>query len=254
MNCKVKSVSSNEIIMQGLPSHTIFPLGDSALTIDFGNVIDLSINEKVISLFYHLSHRPITGMKEAVPAYSSLTIHYDFFEVNKHKEPDQTAFEWIKHQAEEMIAERFELKTSAQNNIRIPVCYTEEFAPDIKTITEANGISAEDLINIHSSATYKVFMLGFLPGFAYMGEVDEKISHVRKPQPQMLKAGSVGIAGRQTGIYPLDSPGGWQIIGRTPLELFNKDNELLTLLNAGDSVQFYSITKNEFEDIKARNT
>jgi inhibitor of KinA len=239
-------------------------LGDSALTIDFGNVIDLSINEKVISLFHHLSNRPLTGMKEAVPAYSSLTIHYDFFEVNKHKEPDQTAFDWIKQQAGEMITEGFEIKISAENNIRIPVCYADEFAIDIKTIAEGNGISADEIINLHTSTTYKVFMLGFLPGFAYMGEVDEKISHARKPQPQMLKAGSVGVAGRQTGIYPLDSPGGWQIIGRTPLKLFETSSKPSPkerayeatgcLLQAGDSVQFYTITKDEFEDIKARNT
>ena len=254
MNCKVKSVSSNEIIMQGLPSYTIFPLGDSALTIDFGNVIDPGINGRVVSLFHHLTKRPLAAVKESVPAYSSITIYYDFFEANKHKEADQTAFEWMKQQVEQMITEGFEIKLSAGNNMRIPVCYTEEFAPDIKTIAEANGISAEDVISIHTSGAYKVFMLGFLPGFAYMGELDEKISYARKPNPEMLKAGSVGIAGRQTGIYPLDSPGGWQIIGRTPLELFNKKNDQLTLLNAGDSVLFYSITKDEFEDIKARNT
>ena len=240
--------------MQGLPSYTIFPLGDSALTIDLGNVIDPGINEQVISLFHHLTNRPLPNMKEAVPAYSSITIYYDFFESNKHKEPDQTTFEWMKQQAEDIITEGFETKKVVENNIRIPVCYSEEFGPDIKTIAEAKGISAEEVINIHTSAAYKVFMLGFLPGFAYMGEVDEKISYARKPKPEMLKAGSVGIAGRQTGIYPLDSPGGWQIIGRTPFELFNKKNDPLTLLNAGDSVQFYSITKDEFEDIKARNS
>jgi inhibitor of KinA len=254
MNCKVKSVSSNEIIMQGLPSYTIFPLGDSALTIDFGNLIDLEINKSVVSLFHHLSAKPLNAMTESVPAYSSLTIYYNFFEANKKKKPHQTAFEWMKQQAEKMIAEGFEIKSTIDNNIRIPVCYEDEFSTDINTIAEAKGISAEEFINIHTSKTYKVYMLGFLPGFAYMGEVDEKISHARKPQPQMLKAGSVGIAGHQTGIYPLDSPGGWQIIGRTPLELFNKNNDQLTLLNAGDSVQFYSITKHEFEDIKARNT
>ena len=240
--------------MQGLPSYTIFPLGDSALTIDFGNVIDPGINEQVISLFHHLSNRPPAAMKEAIPTYSSLTIHYNFFEANKHKDPDRTTFEWMKQQAEQMITEGFKIKISAENIMRIPVCYSEEFGPDIKTIGKANGISAEEIINIHTSSTYKVFMLGFLPGFAYMGEVDEKISYARKPKPEMLKAGRVGIAGRQTGIYPLDSPGGWQIIGRTPLTLFNKNNDQLTLLNAGDSVQFYSITKDEFENIKAGNT
>jgi inhibitor of KinA len=254
MNCKVKSVSSNEIIMQGLPSYTIFPLGDSALTIDFGNLIDLEINNRVISLFHHLSAQPLTAITESVPAYSSLTIYYNFFEANKKKKPHQTAFEWMKQQADEIISGGFEMIIPAEKIARIPVCYDDEFATDIKTIAEAKGISAEDVINIHTSETYKVFMLGFLPGFAYMGEVDERISYARKQKPEMVMAGSVGIAGKQTGIYPLDSPGGWQIIGRTPIKLFNKENNPLTLFNAGDSVQFYSITKNEFEDIKARNT
>jgi inhibitor of KinA len=117
-------------------------------------------------------------------------------------------------------------------------------------VAAANDISPEEVIALHTSKTYRVFMLGFLPGFAYMGQVDEKIAMPRKPQPVNIAAGSVGIAGRQTGIYPLDSPGGWQIIGKTPLKLFDAEREDPVLLQAGDHVQFFSISKNDFREIQ----
>ena len=116
-----------------------------------------------------------------------------------------------------------------------------------------NKISVEEIIHLHASTTYRVYMLGFLPGFAYMGMVDEKIATPRKQFPAPVEAGSIGIAGRQTGIYPLNSPGGWQIIGRTPLKLFDKEKNDPTLFKTGDTVQFYSITKDEFENSKSGN-
>jgi len=236
------------------PAYTIYSLGDSALTIDFGNIIDLKINEQVIYLFTQLTKTPIPATKEIVPAYSTVTVYYDFFEANKKKQADQTAFEWMKEQVQAFMNNDFETTAKEEKLIRIPVCYADEFATDINTIAEGNKISVEEIINIHSSGSYKVFMLGFLPGFAYMGQIDERINYARKQQPANVAAGSVGIAGRQTGIYPLDSPGGWLIIGRTPLKLFDSRNPNPTLLDVGDIVQFYSITKDEFEDIKARNT
>lgn len=234
--------------------YTIYPLGDSALTIDFGNSIDPAINEQVIALFHLLNKKPVLSMKETVPAYSTLTVYYDYFQAAKNKQQEQTAFELIKNKVEELMSTGFEIAAKEERVIRIPVCYNSEFAMDIETIAKGNSSSAEEIISIHSTTSYKVFMLGFLPGFAYMGTVDEKISYARKQQPVNVAAGSVGIAGRQTGIYPLDSPGGWQIIGRTPLKLFDKEQSNPVLLQAGDTVQFYSITKDEFEDIKTRNT
>ncbi|HET9823979.1 MAG TPA: carboxyltransferase domain-containing protein, partial [Chitinophagaceae bacterium] len=115
------------------------------------------------------------------------------------------------------------------------------------------NISVEDIIRLHISRQYRVYMLGFLPGFAYMAEVEDSIAVPRKPQPQPILAGSVGIAGKQTGVYPLNSPGGWQIIGRTPLKMFEKDQATPCLLKAGDYVEFYSITKDEFEDHQSRS-
>jgi inhibitor of KinA len=132
--------------------------------------------------------------------------------------------------------------------ITIPVCYEKEFALDIEEIATVKNISINELIEIYTSKIYHVYMMGFLPGFAYMGEVDEKLEMPRKQQPrQTVEAGSVGIAGRQTGIYPLASPGGWQIIGRTPLKLFDAEKKEPTLLKAGDKAKFISISKDEFE-------
>ena len=120
----------------------------------------------------------------------------------------------------------------------------------MQPLASTKNILVDEVIQIHVSKKYKVYMLGFLPGFPYMGAVDEQIAMPRKATPVNIKEGSVGIAGKQTGIYPLASPGGWQIIGRTPLSLFDTTREEPTLLRAGDIVQFYSISKNEFEGIK----
>jgi inhibitor of KinA len=227
-------------------------LGDAAITIDFGNCIDEKINKEVIARFNQFQQHPLPGMIEAVPAYSSLTVYYDLMMLRKKIAENQTVFDWMKQQLQERLLQQVQQNETKERLINIPVCYDEEFAMDIHSLATTKNISAEEVIKIHTSETYKVFMLGFLPGFAYLGEVDEKIAIPRKPQPVNITAGSVGIAGRQTGIYPLDSPGGWQIIGRTPLKLFDAGKEEPTLLRAGDTVQFYSITKNEFEKIKSQ--
>jgi inhibitor of KinA len=232
--------------MPGLPKHKIFAISDSALTIDFGNFIDESINQQVISLFRQLQDSPVTGMIEAVPAYSSLTIYYDLFQLRKSIPAGTTVYDWMSGQLQEKLEPPSAITKEETRLITIPVCYDIEFAPDIEALASQKNIAVEEVIHIHSSGKYRVYMLGFLPGFCYLGEVDEKIVVGRKPQPQPVAAGSVGIAGRQTGIYPLASPGGWQIIGRTPLKLFDAQKEQPALLMAGDRIRFTSITKNEF--------
>jgi inhibitor of KinA len=230
----------------GFP-YRIFPLGDAAITVDFGNCIDEAINKEVIARFNQLQQHQLPGMIEAVPAYSSLTVYYDLMALKKKIPPGQAIFEWMKLQLEERLQQPVLQNQSTNRLVKIPVCYDDEFAADIQHLAEAKNISVDEVIQIHTAKPYRVYMLGFLPGFVYMGEVDEKIVMPRKPQPVNIKAGSVGIAGKQTGIYPLASPGGWQIIGRTPLKLFDKEKEEPTLLRAGDMVQFYSISKKEFE-------
>jgi len=244
---------SNSCLTLSFP-YKIFPLGDSAITIDFGNLIDEAINKKVIALFNYLQQHPFDGMIEAVPAYSSLTILYDVFAVRQKISDKSTAFEFMRVKTEEFLLQKTENNPVASNIIRIPVCYDEEFGTDLKWVSEQKGISIDEIIQIHFSKSYRVYLLGFLPGFAYMGEVDGKIAAPRKPQPQKIIAGSVGIAGKQTGIYPLNSPGGWQIIGRTPLKLFDANRTNPCLVKAGDEVAFYSITKDEFENYQSRNS
>jgi inhibitor of KinA len=138
---------------------------------------------------------------------------------------------------------------SKQRILEIPVCYAKPFAPDLETLALQNQLTTEEVIQLHTAKVYRVYMIGFLPGFAYMGKVDHRIAAPRKSQPRTnIPAGSVGIAGEQTGIYPLVSPGGWNIIGQTPLKLFDAARPDPVLFQPGDRVHFYSISQNEFEN------
>jgi inhibitor of KinA len=231
--------------------YTIFPLGDSALTIDFGNFIYEEINKKVLRLFHHLKNTDHPFIVDLVPAYSSLTICYQLSSIDRQK----TSFETMADIIEELIVNAQDHSESEPNCFRIPVCYSKKFALDVDYLAIKNNLSVEEIIQIHTSKTYRVYMLGFLPGFTYMGEVDERIAIARKPTPRTkVFAGAVGIAGRQTGIYPLESPGGWQIIGRTPLQVFNKNEEQPVLLQPGDEVKFYSISEDEFANYQTGNS
>ena len=240
--------------MNKLPPYKISPLGDAALAVDFGNIISHTINDIVISIFKKLQQQPIEGMTEVVPAYSSLTIYYDVIALRKKISDETSVFDRMKASVSNFIEQETEIVQNESRVVTIPVCYEKEFATDLEWISSQLKISDEKIIQLHTAKTYRVYMLGFLPGFAYMGEIDDKINLPRKNQPQMVVAGSVGIAGKQTGIYPFNSPGGWQIVGRTPIKLFNKENKEPTLVQAGDSVKFISISKNEFENIKSRNS
>ena len=236
-------------MMPELNTYRIFSLGDCAITLDFGNTINEAINKEIIARFNQLTEHPLPGMIEVVPAYSSLTVYYDVFQLRKQVPAGQTVCEWITGQLEIRMESLLPENNFSSKIITIPVCYEKEFAPDIEEMARVKNIPVAEVIQIHTSKTYRVYMLGFLPGFAYMGEVEKKIEMPRKLQPvKKVEAGSIGIAGRQTGIYPLASPGGWQIIGRTPLKLFDATKKEPTLLKAGDRVQFISISKNEFEN------
>lgn len=228
--------------------YNIFSLGETALVVDFGNVIDARINRYVLVLFHHFKNQNIQGVLDIVPAYSSLSFHYDIFAIRKfslHK----TAFEQLKEAIENQLTKDIEPGIFRHRKINIPVCYDTIFAPDIEFVSSEKNIPVEEVIQQHTSQTYTVYMIGFLPGFAYMGQVNDALAVPRKMQPTaIVPAGSVGIAGKQTGIYPLNSPGGWQIIGRTPVKIFDKEKTAPVLLEPGDEIAFYSITKNEFKN------
>ncbi|HEV7622282.1 MAG TPA: 5-oxoprolinase subunit PxpB [Flavisolibacter sp.] len=235
--------------------YTIFPLGDSALIIDFGNQIDEHINRKVFNLYFHLKSRTLSYITDLVPAYSSLAVYYNVVSVH-YINHEKTAFETMAEMIENITAFETEINIIQPKNIRVPVCYESKFAPDLQEVASAKKLSGAEVIHLHTSKKYRVYMLGFLPGFPYLGEVDEKLAMPRKSEPRLkVNTGSVGIAGKQTGIYPIESPGGWQIIGCTPLSIFNKEDiNNPVLFSAGDEVTFYSISEDEFDHYKAGHT
>ncbi len=237
----------------GYPYH-IYSLGDQALVIDYGNSIDEMLNKYVFTQYSFLQKKKMPGFIEAVPAYASITVFYDPLQVKEETNCRVTAFDCIKVHIEKSLQEATFSTLQEGRQLQIPVCYSTSLAPDLATATSISGLSLEQLIKLHTSIAYRVYMTGFLPGFAYMGTVPEAIQLPRKEKPVSVKAGSVGIAGRQTGIYPIDSPGGWQIIGMTPLNVFDSHREQPFLLQAGDSVQFIAITKDEFDNYTSRHT
>jgi inhibitor of KinA len=222
-------------------SYKIFSLGDSALTIDFGNEISVGLNNRVLKLAQIFDKNSFEGLVEIVPAYSSLTVFYDVFKVRKNFPEFLTAFAAVESFVENALENSDALQKAESRLIEIPLCFDREFAPDLDFVATENNLAKQEVIEIFLGEMYRVFMLGFLPGFAYMGEVDRRIATPRKTSPRLkVPKGSIGIAGKQTGIYPLASPGGWQIIGRTDIELFIPNGEKPTFLQAGDLVKFYS--------------
>jgi inhibitor of KinA len=231
--------------------YTISSLHESALLISWGNRIDAETHARVMALYQSLTQNKIAGVQELVPAFSSLAVYYDPALIRKTK-PGQTAFATLMDLLEDRMANHLSRHHYHPREMRIPVYYTAK-GTDLEAMAAEKRLAPEEIIFLHTQQVYDVYMLGFLPGFAYMAAVDERIAMPRKPKPRPVKAGSVGIAGLQTGIYPLDAPGGWQLIGQTPLTLFDSNNETSPcLLQAGDRVQFYSITRDEFESSKSR--
>lgn len=224
----------------------IISLSESAMLITIGKSIDPEVHQYLMQLKERIEANPFKGFTETVPAYNSLAVYYNPAEITKTADTIAASVEKrLRGILNTIIPTIKQSNNSAINSI--PVCYDEEFGIDLKELSETLQLSIEEIIQLHNSRIYKVYMLGFTPGFAYMGTIDKKMITQRKKQPRLkVEAGSVAIAGNQTGIYPLASPGGWNIIGRTPLQLFDKKKELPFLLKAGDEVKFNPITKEEF--------
>lgn len=220
----------------------IFALAPGAATVDFGNEISVALNDRAIALAMWFDNNRFPGFIEAVPAYSSVAIFYDLSLVRRAFPQFGTGFEAIKSLIRSALPNLSSEASADARMIEVPVDFTAAAAPDIEAVAAERGISAEELVEIFVSKTYRVFMLGFLPGFPYMGEVDERIAVPRKRTPRTrVPKGSIGIAGRQTGIYPLESPGGWQIIGLTELEMFTPNTDPPTMLQPGDEVKFVRV-------------
>lgn len=236
--------------MSASPAYQIYPCGDHAITITWGNAITEAANQQVMALYQYLCERKITGVLDLIPAYSSLTLVYDLAMLIK-KNPERSVYAMMESQLQQ-AAHSVKWQTDTIPNKKIiPVCYDQSLAPDLSALAALHQLTIEEVIQLHTAPTYRVYMIGFLPGFAYMGSVDERIRTARKSSPRTkVPAGSVGIAGEQTGIYPLDSPGGWQLIGQTPLQLFDATRTDPCLLQPGDEVQFSPISLTEFHQLK----
>ena len=223
---------------------TFEPLGDRALVVHLGNGIDLSTFRAVRSLVAQLAATPPDGMVEFVPAFTTITIYYD---------PLRTTEEHLRSSLGELSAELDSLPTPEPRIVEIPVCYGGEFGCDLEFVAQQAGLAPGEVVAIHAEGEYLVHMIGFAPGFPYLGGMSPRIAAPRRSSPRLkIPAGSVGIAGDQTGIYPLETPGGWQLIGRTPLALFHPEQDPPTLLQAGDVVRFRSITPEQFRELAER--
>lgn len=225
------------------PAYHIYSLGETAVTIAFEAIISEPINDLVIALYHHIQSQPIDGVKDVIPAYHTLTL---VFESSLLKQSSDV-FTIMVQRADAAITTCNWQQTIQHDIVEIPVCYDTAFGLDIITMAADKSISIDELVQRHIARKYRIFCIGFLPGFAYMGNVDDVLATPRRQAPRTaVKAGSVGIAGVQTGVYPLQSPAGWNIIGETPLQLFNVNRTEPVLFKMGDMVQFKSISLSDF--------
>lgn len=230
--------------MIGSVNYSIYTTCEYATTISFGDSMDEAINQKVQALFHHLKQNPL--WQDVIPAYTTVTVLYDISVVRK-KHPSAAAF--VRTELEKVLQQVENYQPEISRSLTIPVCYHPSFAPDLERICNERKIERNDFIALHLQAAYRVYMIGFLPGFPYMGKVHPSLVLPRLEKPRTnVMAGSVGIAGEQTGIYPLDSPGGWNIVGRTPLKIFDTLKKDPVFFRPGDLVSFQPISKEQFED------
>jgi len=208
----------------------IVPLGDSALLVQLGDEIDITINQRVHALAVFINRSPIKGLIETVPAYGTLLIHYDPLIL-----PYAKVNQWVRSKLEQVQDSR----PGKPRRIEVPVKYGGEYGPDLESVAEYHNLQVEDVIRIHSEPIYTVYMMGFTPGFPYMGKLDDAISTPRLDVPRTnVPEGTVAIGGAQTGIYPMKSPGGWRLIGHTSLQLFDPHDDIPFLFAPGDEVKF----------------
>lgn len=237
------------------PIENLTPLGDSAIVITFGKEMNGDIHKKIKVFMNMLEEEPFIGFIECVPAFINLTVYYDSLLIYNEQKPNSideyiSPYEVVRTIMEEKLQQVRRKQILTQRTICIPVCYGGEFGPDLEYVAHFNQLTTDEVIHFHSKGEYLVYMIGFAPGFPFLGGLSEKIATPRKSSPRMsIPAGSVGIAGNQTGVYPISTPGGWQLIGRTPSNLFLPNESPPSLLQAGDKVEFISISSKEYREM-----
>ncbi|MEA1940194.1 MAG: 5-oxoprolinase subunit PxpB [Candidatus Caldatribacteriota bacterium] len=218
--------------------------GDKAIVLEFKNEINKEVNLLVRKMYFNVNKENIKGIEEIIPTYHSLIIYYN---------PQKVKYASLIQQLKELERTVTEIALPVPSITEIPVLYGGEYGPDLEFVAWHNKLSIEEVIKIHTEKEYFIYMLGFLPGFVYLGEMSAKIKTPRLEKPRLkVFGGSVGIAGEQTGIYPINSPGGWQIIGRIPIKLFDLKKKSPFLLKSGDYIKFYPINQEQFKKIKKK--
>ncbi len=226
------------------PQFRYLPAGDSALVVEIGDEIHPEINCKLRGLVLTLEGKNIQGVREYIPTYRSLLVQYD---------PAEILFSELVEKIKQIEAQLQVVVIPEPKIVEIPVVYGGEFGPDLEFVAKHKNLSQKEVIALHTGRDYLVYMLGFTPGFCYLGGMSERLETPRLATPRTrIPAGSVGIAGKQTGIYPIESPGGWQLIGRTPLRLFDPDRDPVVLVEAGDYVRFFEIDEQEYGRKKSK--
>lgn len=228
--------------MNGDPSSAlvrVIAAGDTAVVAELPGRIDPVINERATALASQLRDRWGAILRDVVVGYCTVTAYFD---------PLRVDAPWLEAEIRSIAAQAVEAPPRDEVIVEVPVCYEGDFAPDLSDVAGFGGCPADEVVALHTGRTYRVYMVGFVPGFAYLAEVDPRIAAPRRATPRtVVPAGSVAIAGGQTGIYPAPTPGGWNIIGRTPLKPYDPDRAEPFLFEAGDSVRFHAITRAEFE-------
>lgn len=228
-------------------NHTFFPLGDRAVKIEFGQTIGQMEYEKVMRGVELLDQVSLGWLIEVVPSYTSITVFYDPFLLGRYQDNRHSPYELACKKIEEIMMNDNSDERKNERLIEIPVYYGGKLGPDLSFVAQYNQLSEDEVIDLHASGDYLVYMLGFAPGFPYIGGMNKKIAAPRRETPRYsIPPGTVGIAGEQTGIYPIETPGGWQLIGRTPKALFLPEENPPTLLQAGDRISFKPISYREY--------
>ncbi len=216
--------------------------GDSAIVMEFGDTIEKEINARIAAVVENLKNKKIDGILDILPTYRSILINYD---------PVKISYGEMMDILKGLSKSDSNKQSDEVRLIEIPTLYGGEYGPDIDFVAENAKMSKEEVIKIHSGTDYLVYMMGFIPGFTYLGGLDERIATPRLKSPRLkIDPGSVGIAGSQTGMYPLESPGGWQLIGRTPLKLFDDTKEPPVFIQAGNYIRYVPIDQKEYDKIK----
>ena len=229
----------------------ITPLGDTALMLELGDSIDESTHRRVHAAWQALRAMNLPGVTELVPAYTTVTVFYDPAQTVQAGAPEADMVEWLGERIRAALKNPPKLEKTKPRTIEIPVCYGGEFGPDLGLVAKNAKLFPDEVVKRHCRADYLVYLIGFAPGFPYLGGLPKELATPRHAKPRMTVApGSVGIAGNQTGIYPLGTPGGWNLVGRTPLKLFTPEQNPPVLLHAGDRVKFRAITIDEYRKLE----